>query len=170
MINPEAGTITAGGLAFLRDLTHPARFYYYPVAPHLAIDPDGRPDFSLTLYRSLEEGKSGAYLILGIDLRPDQAALKAARPEVQKSVPVDMAAILEQLPCLHGELRLAMISQDNSQPQQILALATSLWAGQERARHCERKCRLNYRPSPAPKPRQQKKGGQYVAGPSFQQD
>jgi hypothetical protein len=115
MIYLEPPYIIVDGLMILRDHADPLQYYYYPLAPRLALQPDGAPAFLFLKYRedltSLPEGAEpgGGFLSFDVDLRVDEETLASARRRIRRDMNLDQDPRLAPIDYRAGKLRLLFL-------------------------------------------------------------
>ncbi|MET8161530.1 hypothetical protein ABZT47_34670 [Sphaerisporangium sp. NPDC005289] len=107
------------GVSVFGDHADPLQWYYLPLQPRVSVRPgdDGReiPAFSLLWFRSGGE-RTGGLLNFDVDLRVDDALLRAVADEIQRTMRLPGTPRLGPVPLEDGTVRLMMIGQDLAVP------------------------------------------------------
>lgn len=110
------------GLTILRDHADPLQFYYYPLAPRLAENPDGSPAFLFVKYRqdlaNLPEGcePGGGFLNFDVDLRVPDDTLATVQQQLKERLKLQDVPHLAPIDYRRGTVRLVFLdAQDPNQ-------------------------------------------------------
>jgi hypothetical protein len=110
------------GLTILRDHADPLQFYYYPMAPRLANNPDGSPCFLFVKYRqdlsALPEGcePGGGFLNFDVDLHVDDDLIATAAQQLKDKLKLQDTPRLAPIDYRRGTVRLVFLDvQDPNQ-------------------------------------------------------
>ncbi|MBK5953766.1 hypothetical protein CCR92_07095 [Rhodospirillum rubrum] len=112
------------GLMIVGDHQDKTLFYFFPVAPRLALHPDGLPAFLFLKYaddpQSLPPGVEGGggFLAFDCDLRVDADRLSDAAKAVKKKRDLDQTPRLVPIDYRRGGVRLMILDLDTSPPPQ----------------------------------------------------
>jgi len=103
------------GLTILRDHADPLQFYYYPLAPQLAQNPDGSPSFLFVKYRqdlsNLPQGcePGGGFLNFDVDLRVDDDRLNNTAQQLKSRLNLKDTPRLAPIDYRRGTTRLIFL-------------------------------------------------------------
>lgn len=109
-------------LTILGDYPDPLQFYCFPVAPRLALNPDGSPTFLFVKYRqdlsALPPGAEpgGGFLVFDVDLRVDQDELDNAAREIKRRKNLDQTPRLVPLEYRTGKTKLVFLDYQEPPP------------------------------------------------------
>jgi len=115
MLYFEAPYQIIDGLTILRDHADPLQFYYYPLAPQLAQNPDGSPCFLFVKYRqdlsNLPQGcqPGGGFLNFDVDLRVDEDRLNNAAQQLKSRLNLNDTPRLAPIDYRKGTTRLIFL-------------------------------------------------------------
>ncbi len=111
-------------LTILKDHADPLQFYFFPVAPRLALNPDGTPSFLFVKYRqdlsNLPQGSEpgGGFLNFDVDLHVDQSELDQAITQIKHQMNLEQTPRLAALDYRTGKTRLIFLdAQDPADAQ-----------------------------------------------------